>query len=74
MKPEVGIGATYCIGSDRYAYKVVRVTPATVTVVRRGGSTEEVFTRRKDGRYVRKGSRVGYLYIGVAEDYRDPSF
>lgn len=33
-----------------------------------------VVTRRKDGRYRPKGSKVGYVFFGEADCYSDPHF
>ena len=74
--PPIGILATYTIGSDRYA--------GTITEIKHNGRTmifkfknfkrTEEFTLREGGAYYAKGSNCGYLIIGIAIDYRDPSF
>lgn len=72
-----GMPATIGIGSDRYAGKVTKVTPSghQITVEYRDGGSTLTFTRSpKTGRYG-IGVRSGYyLTVGIAEDYRDPSF
>ncbi len=72
----VGMPATYHIGSDSYG--------GTIVDIKRNGRTlvfqltyqrvAEEFTLRKSGTFYAKGSNCGYLTLGVAEDYRDPSF
>ena len=68
----VGLPATYCIGSDRYATRIVEVNRNGREVV-----TDIIATftyRSKRDMYIRKGGKCGILRLGVAEDYRDPSF
>lgn len=62
----VGLPATFSVGSDRYATKVVKTTPCTITV--EGGQTYR-FTK-----YGWTSGRSYHLAVGYAEDYRDPSF
>lgn len=82
---EPGTPATYCIGGDRYAEVVISSTPATLRTQRasvaedgtvtpvEGAGTREY--RVKKGGHIRPtGSNYGYLHLGSAEDYRDPSF
>lgn len=70
-----GIPCTVGIGSDRYAGKVAKVlSPKRIEVNGPGGG---FWSLRDDGRWRPKGSgkRTGFfLILGVAEDYRDPSF
>jgi hypothetical protein len=71
--------ATYYIGSDSYAKEV-----ESVEFYQSGARRGEVkaittkkgyrFTLRKDGRLRPEGGESGSLVIGVARDYRDPSF
>jgi hypothetical protein len=75
--------ATYRIGSDAYAGKLIAVssTKHRVTWVRyeestgitNTGMTKE-FTRRRDGRYLAIGSKCGSLELGVAKTDLDPGF
>jgi hypothetical protein len=76
QRPEPGTPATYRIGSDRYAMKVVRVARngQEVWAAWEGGEERPFTYRRKTGQYVAKGAECGHLHIGHAEDYRDPSF
>lgn len=39
ITPEVGMGATYCIGSDRYAVTVVKVQGTTIVWTRQDKTT-----------------------------------
>jgi hypothetical protein len=72
---KVGDRVSYCVGSDRYAGAVIKVSPARVVVQGDGpGGYEVTFTRREDGRFLRKGwYGHGVLSLG-GEAYRDPSF
>ena len=88
IAPEIGMGATYNIGSDSYAYTISKVnrTGKTIEVkadVRKGedfipnpNAKARIFTMRKSGYFQEKGAdgRSGYLTIGVRKEYRDPSF
>lgn len=74
--PEVGMPATQASGSDTYAGKVAEVSPSghRLTVEFPRGD-RKAFTRRLDGRYRLAGSTgYGTLTLGLARDYRDPSF
>lgn len=74
ITPVVGMPCTVGIGSDRYGHKVVKVVSATRIVLDDGMSS---WSRRKDGRWRPAGCGRNsgyYLRLGVAEDYRDPSF
>jgi hypothetical protein len=68
----VGLPVTYCIGSDRYADRITAVhrKGMKVETYRSGGFT---YRASKDI-YKSVGSNSGVLYLGRAEDYRDPSF
>lgn len=74
----VGLSCTYGIGGDRTAGRVVEVSKSgriiKVEFSNYGNPTQELFTRRADGRYKPAGSKCGYLTFGIAEDYRDPHF
>jgi hypothetical protein len=77
--PTVGMPATYCIGSDRYAGSIVMVSHnARLVGYSDKGSTEvNSFSLRNNGRFYPVGSKIGQggsLRLGTAEDYRDPSF
>ena len=74
--PTIGMLATYTIGSDRYAGSIAEIKRNGRTIVFKfahSGRCED-FTLRGRGMYYGKGSKCGYLSLGVAEDYRDPSF
>lgn len=76
----VGMPATYGIGADAYAMVVTDVTrTGHIVKARRVVNGEAVgatrtFTRRANGKYRPKGANYGYLALGVARDYLDPSF
>ncbi len=76
--PKVGTPATYGIGSDCYGYEVVSVSKSgrKITLKRAGsdGSHTVEATLRKDGRFRPVGADHGTYTIGVAHEYRDPSF
>lgn len=74
--PVVGMPATYSIGSDSYAAEVVSVSKSGHKIEARvgRGSKAETFTRRKNGAYVLAGTTYGHLTLGMAREYRDPSF
>lgn len=83
MHQLVGTPCTVSIGSDRYAYTVVAVTAHTITVGKPmvDGSWSQSTTFRKSKRPadLAKGKPVwrsgSYrLSLGVADEYRDPSF
>lgn len=99
-KPEVGMGVTLMVGSDRYPYtiakiskngKTIWVTPDAYAPTEKHDyfghqdytyttNTErpsQIFTLRKNGRWVEKGSNLHNgcgLHIGHREAYQDPSF
>jgi len=77
--PEVGMGATYCIGNDKYAMTIVEVSKTKRKIVlqhdaphRKGERIEA--TLRTDGRYREKGVSYVHFIIGKRLDYWDPSF
>lgn len=83
--PEKGMPATFYIGTDSYAMKVVWVTYFMSGA--RAGQVREVmaqienraperFVMTKAGRLAKKdpSGNYGSLVIGYARDYRDPSF
>jgi len=77
--PVVGMPATYCIGSDCYAGSIVDVSPSgrIVGYSDKGSKKVQGFSLRKNGRWYPIGCAIGQggsLRLGVAEDYRDPSF
>ena len=76
ITPEVGMPATFAIGSDRYAMTVtaVKANGRLVIATRPGGGMNREFTMRKGGRLVSKGATSGQLVLGKAVDYLDPSF
>jgi hypothetical protein len=78
LTPYVGMPVTYCIGSDRYAYEIVKATLSLKTVWIKSTDKNDIrivkFTLRNDGYYTETGKNCGFLRLGYAEDYRDPSF
>jgi hypothetical protein len=76
--------ATYFIGSDAWAVRVVKLSPSKKTAYvehRRGrkGSKNArvhtmVFTRRQTGAFLLKGQKSGRLLFGVSDQRLDPSF
>lgn len=71
LKPLPGMPCTVCIGSDRYASSIVSVSASGKSLVLESG---EKVRLKKNGAY-RTTGRVGFrVWIGVAENYRDPSF
>lgn len=76
--------ATYLIGSDAWAVRVVKLSPSKKTAYvehRRGrkGSKNArvhkmVFTRRRTGAFLLKGQKFGRLLFGVSDQRLDPSF
>lgn len=76
QRPAVGTPGTYSIGSDRYAGTVVGVFSNGREIwleVDRLGVLKFTY-RPTDGAYRERGQRCGRLSLGVAEDYRDPSY
>jgi hypothetical protein len=69
--PQVGMPATFSIGSDSYATEVTAVSPSGKTVTTKDHGD---FTLRKGGRYLCKGQKYGGLYLGYAVEHLDPSF
>ena len=97
LMPEVGMGATEILWSDRRAKTIVKVLTPNKIVVRENCTEcidyykgeykildelsdmhEEIFTRRKSGRWVEMGQpdKYGsvYLILGHRAHYIDPSF
>lgn len=87
--PEVGMHATYCIGSDRYPYEIVAVKGNTITVRRMGykrtdsnGLSEsqsyDYFSQpeaeTETVKFSRKDGGWGRFSLGRANAYFDPSF
>lgn len=76
-KPTVDMPATYIIGSDRYAGTIALVSPSGSYVIfqhKAAHMGSERFNRNTSGTYQAKGGKGGFLRLGEAEDYRDPSF
>jgi len=76
-KPEIGMGATYSIGSDRYAYTVVEILRKGRTLlIQRDVPNGQVVTAtlRGDGQYRPRGSKCGHVALGVRRTYMDPGF
>lgn len=79
-KAREGMAATYCIGSDRYAGRIIaasktghRATWQRVEVDGKVGMTHEC-TLRRDGTYYVIGSKYGHLILGVAKTDLDAGF
>jgi hypothetical protein len=74
--PYLGMPATYVSGSDLYGGRLVAVSSSgrSVTWESEGGTWVRYFSRRKNGRYVRVGSKVGHLELGVAMTALDEGF
>lgn len=75
--PYVGMPATYMIGGDQYAGKIIAIskTRHRVTWQRgEGGSYAHECTRRRNGVYYVLGSKYGYLKLGVAKTILDEGF
>jgi hypothetical protein len=78
--PYVGMPATYVIGSDQYAGKLVAVSPTRHRVtwqrVREDGFLliAHECTRRRNGTYYVLGSKHGHLKLGVAKTVLDEGF
>lgn len=84
---ETGTPATYAIGTDRYAGKVVnvkryktgkrigQVSVITFQHISQGGLNGKLREARLDKRnYLVATGSSGIIHLGYAEDYRDPSF
>jgi hypothetical protein len=78
-----GQPATYVIGSDQYAGKIIVVSRTGHTAVwqRVNDSTGEAhegftvqLTRRRNGEYRATGSRHGYVKLGIAKTSLDEGF
>jgi hypothetical protein len=71
---KVGDGATYCIGSDRYAGTIIEVSPSGKTVLfqkeRNPNGSVTTFTLRRDGTY----KAVGMTYATLIPGKLDPHF
>jgi hypothetical protein len=68
--PYVGMPCTLHVGSDSYAGKVLLVSKSLKTITLEDGTVARL---RKDGRY-RTARNLRSVSLGVARDYRDPSF
>ncbi len=86
-EPILGMGATMCVGSDRYSVTVVGIYTASRIAVTRdshhkktrfiGGGEVLIFTKRRNGTWRKQGDpqhSARYLALGVRIDYLDPSF
>ncbi len=74
LEPIVGMACTVCIGSDKYAAVITKVSQTKKIIhVREEGENEDViFTRRNDGNYRRKSCYN--LILGIAQNYFDTGF
>jgi len=79
----VGLPATFCIGSDQYAGKIVEVSTTGHKVVwqrmyevpsAHEGFKKECTWRAKSGEYRAKGSDHGYLKLNHAKTILDQGF
>lgn len=82
----IGTGATKEIGSDRYPYTVVSVSPSGKTLVLQADSIrgkgifvadptgDTVTVRWSAKRECFVAGRCGHYYIGARRAYMDPSF
>jgi hypothetical protein len=82
-KPYVGMLATYVIGPDQYAGVLSWVSKTGHQVTwQRYETTQQnhhlgfvkVCSRRRNGEYVRVGSKYGHLKLGVAKTILDEGF
>lgn len=85
--PTVGMLATYGINADAYAMVITYVSPSGHQVKAKhlndpddptsfsaDSRFDRTFTRRANGKYRPVGANYGYLALGHATNYRDPSF
>jgi hypothetical protein len=72
--PHVGMDATYRIGSDRYAGKIIAVSGTRHRCTFSNGRLVKECTRRRNGAYKAIGSDHGDLVLGVAVQDLDPGF
>lgn len=77
IKPEINMLATVCVGSDRYAAKVIRISKTGKTIWiaydYKPSVTAKATYRR--GQWREHGDGYGkVIVLGQAVDYRDPSF
>lgn len=82
--PVVGIGCTRCVGSDRYPFTIIKVSPKSFFM------QEDQFVNgkfkpnlkgdivrvslRKDNKWRTSGRLKSRVYVGEREFYHDPSF
>jgi hypothetical protein len=81
VRPYVGMLASYVIGSDQYAGRLIYVSKTGHAVTwARGEESDKAhvfihhMTRRRNGEYKAIGSKYGYLKLGVAKTNLDPGF
>jgi len=77
LVPTVGMPASYCIGCDSYAGEIVQVERNGRQVGFSEKGRVRTFSLRKNGRFYEVGCAIGdggSLFLGKAEDRRDPSF
>lgn len=77
IKPEGGMGATYHIGSDCYGGKITEVSKSEKAIhLDLDGLGVRIYTLRKSGYWYEQGhpNKSGYVTIGKAITYRDPSY
>ncbi len=84
ITPEVGMGATILMHTDSYAATIVAVNSPKSINIQRDKATRidnngmRTFTKRKNGRWVEKGSGTMWngtkLGIGKRKEYYDYSF
>jgi len=81
--PAIGMPATYCVGSDCYAYEVAEIiyfksgekAGQPKAVVGKRDGRIETFTRTKKGFQKSYTDHFGGSFrVGKAVEYRDPSF
>ena len=79
IRPEIGMGCTYYIGTDTYDYTVIGVINEKKCVLERvwcGNKVERVFiSQRKDKRWREvRSSSGGWYELGIRSCYADPGF
>jgi hypothetical protein len=76
IEPYIGMPVTYQIGSDRYAYYIVKMSASGKTVWLNAdhGNKETKFTLRKNGFYREANHKCGLLRLGIAITELDREF
>jgi len=81
MAERTGLGpvanqpCTYCIGTDRYAARVVNVSKGGFRLAAMVYDGQEMeFTRRANGGYIAAGQNFGHLRFFMRETWLDPDF